>query len=178
MPYKSKEKEKEHNQLYYLKHKQRIREQHQQYDLTHREEKAEYQRRYGLAHMQEKRRYNQQYSLVHKEERKQYRLTHRREIREYERQVRRELGCRFMDGIYGHVCLFCKGEVSIEELARHHINGDGSEERAHLGGEGVGTIRSWRKAIAEQDTTKWATVHLNCHTAFHNHLKVKKSHEP
>jgi len=169
MPFKDREKRLEYMRLY-----------NRQYNETHKEEIRENNQHYLIKHRQENRERSHKYHLKHKEEQLEkmqiYNSTHKETLREQRRLYFLTLGQQFMDGVYGHLCFFCKEKVLVEDLARHHINGDGNEERERLGGGSTGTIRSWKQAIAEQDPMKWATSHNGCHTRFHK-LEVRESHE-
>lgn len=142
----------DYHRAYYLAH----REQRQQYNSMHKEKIQEQSQQYYLAHGEKIR-----------QQRRQYYSTHKEEIRERQRQYRSRFGQQFMDGVYGHLCFFCGQEVAPEELAIHHLKGDGLEERKQFGGGSTGLNHSRRKAITEQDPTKWATTHNGCHTRFH-----------
>lgn len=141
-------------------------EQNQRYRSTHREHERARHRNYHSTHKEE----------IH-ERKRQYNLTHKEKIREQNEHYRMELRQQFLEGIYGDACFFCKKKVLAKDLARHHINGDGSEERARLGGGVTGFIRSWRKAIEEADPTKWATSHMSCHSRFHTKERRRQCRE-
>lgn len=127
------------------------------YYLAHKDKKKEYDQRRYLGQKQQKVEHQRVYHAAHKEERKVY-----------ETQYLLNLKRQFMDGVYGGRCYFCKQMVVPEDLARHHINGDGNEDRERLGGGTTGKARSWKKAIAEQNPEKWATSHRSCHSRFHS----------
>lgn len=171
MPYKDRNKRLEYMRLY-----------NRDYCKAHQREKAKYNKRYLTEHREENRERSHEYYSGHKQEllerNRIYRSVHREELRQQKQKYYLAFGQEFMDGVYGHLCFFCGQEVLLKDLARHHINGDGNEERGRLGGPGKGTYRSWRQAIAEQNPTKWATSHNGCHTRFHKLQKVKESRAP
>jgi hypothetical protein len=127
--------------------------------MEDRQKKNARQRRYYQAHREKCRAYYAAYHLGHREEMQVYNAARYLNLKQ-----------QFMGSVYGHLCFFCKRVVLIEDLARHHINGDGNEDRTHLGGSRTASfVRSWTQAIAEQDPMKWATAHKSCHASFHNH---------
>lgn len=162
MPYKDEEKQRAYHATYDAEHREKILQYQQNYRLLHRQENREYARKY---HQEHRERCNEQFRQRH--------LVHKKEDNEKCHQYALNLHQQFMDGVYGHLCFFCKQPVTVEELAKHHINGGGPKEREQLGGGTTGTIRSWKRAIAEQNPIKWATAHRSCHTAFHN-IRRKK----
>lgn len=138
--------------------------------------RSAYWRDYYLAHKDGKKKYDQGRYLAQKQERikhqRAYHAEHKEERKVYESQYLLSLKQQFMDGVYGDRCFFCNQFVLPEDLARHHINGDGNEDRERLGGGTTGKARSWKEAIAEQDPMKWAASHRACHSRFHS-IEVK-----
>ena len=82
--------------------------------------------------------------------------------REYQKQYNHDKRQEFLS-IYGKDCCFCKGDVALVDLAIHHINDDGPEERAIRNQYSI-----LKGSIQYPDLTRYATSHRRCHASYHN----------
>jgi hypothetical protein len=148
------------------KDRQRLLEYHRRYNAEHSQQRNEYMESYRQAHREHCRQYAEGYYQTHQEEQKLDR-------QEYRLAFRQELVT-----IYSDKCYFCKGTIELKDLALHHIQLDGETERKLMGGGTMGRIRSYRQAIEHPDSTRYASVHMSCHSGFHHKGRRLKRHEP
>lgn len=146
------------------------RESDHRYYQTHRKQRLEYAQSYRKDHKQQQSRYDQDYYLAHKEDiknkRQKHHVAHRDELI-VQMRLRRQTLRQQLIIIYTDRCCFCNEKVLPRNLALHHINLDGPEERKLLGKGMSGFRRSWIEAIEHRDSTRYATSHMACHTRFH-----------
>jgi len=153
---------REYNQRWRQEHIETERRRSRDYYSTHKVEMQEYHRSYCIAHKNEIQQQRKGYRSRYKERRRE--LDHERDL---------ELKRQFLNGVYRDICIFCKEKVLPQDLARHHINGDGNDERRVLG-----EVGSWRDAIEHPDPVKWATAHVSCHTRFHRPVDIREEKHP
>ena len=116
MPYKDKEKEREHKKQFYQEHRKEILAREKQYWQKHKEERLAHIKAYRQEHKEEIIAQHKQYYQKHREEtlarHKQYRKEHREKVRAIEKRhesKRRSLG-------------FIPLNKPFEGSEAHHIN--------------------------------------------------------
>ena len=86
MPYKDKEKEREHKKQFYQEHRKEILAREKQYWQKHKEERLAHIKAYRQEHKEEISTQHKQYYQKHREEKLAYRKNHIEQYREIDRR--------------------------------------------------------------------------------------------
>jgi len=166
MPYKAKERQREHAKQYATLHKEELSEYKRNYSLLHKEEISARRKKHRAEHKEEIHQRDKKRDALRREAHARYSRTyyhkHRLELVEYKyaRAVALKIEVLTHYGKGECACVVCKYN-NLDALSIDHINGNGNVHRQTLGNNQTGNhFYLWLKRNGYPEG--YQTLCMNC----------------